>query len=266
MFFDGNTSFEHYDSDTECTDVEEIHPISTTARSVSFKHLKRDETPAAEILTSNVTASSIRTVFRPELDRPKARNHNTGFNRIKHIKDGELTLKAEVNEGSEDIETSSVSEAPTSSSALNVAVARRECAGSVKSLKVEKRPIRKRTSHNRMLGPSMTKNAIDYRQRKEVQEPYREHLATLLDADIVEQVEEEGWITPDGRLYKASVRMLERVKHERGFRTILLADVKIDTGVVPSTELETMRRRLTEAEGTIRHFRSTLKAILDASG
>lgn len=64
----------------------------------------------------------------------------------------------------------------------------------------------------------MTPNAVDYRERKVVQEQYREHLATLLDADIVEQVEEEGGITPLGRLYKASVRMLERVKEERDSR------------------------------------------------
>lgn len=262
MFFDGNTSLENYDSDTECTDVEEIHPIPMTAQNFDLKQPKREEALAMDVTTSDVTASSIRTVFRPELDTAKARNHNTGFNRIKHVKNEEPTLKSEASEGSENIETSPVSEVPTSSLAQNIAVARSERGGSVRSLKVEKRPTRKRTPHNRTLGPSMTRNAIDYRQRKKVQEQYREHLATLIDADIVEQVEEEGWITPDGRLYKASVRMLERVKNERELRTIYAADVKIETAVIPTPELEMTRRRLAEAEGTIRHFKSSLGALL----
>ena len=37
----------------------------------------------------------------------------------------------------------------------------------------------------------------------------------MLDQDIVEQVEAEGWITPAGRLYKAGIRMMERVQKER---------------------------------------------------
>ncbi len=64
-------------------------------------------------------------------------------------------------------------------------------------------------------GYSQTPNAVDYRARIAYQKELEGQLRELIDQDIVEQVEAEGWITPVGRLLKAGVRMLERTRQER---------------------------------------------------
>lgn len=73
----------------------------------------------------------------------------------------------------------------------------------------------KYTPHDRSLGPSMTPQAVDYRERKVIQKEYEERLMELIDSDIRNQVDGEGGITPLGRLFKAGVRMMERVQNER---------------------------------------------------
>lgn len=64
-------------------------------------------------------------------------------------------------------------------------------------------------------GYSQTPNAIDYRARKAYQKELEEQFRKSLDQDIVRQVEAEGWITPEGRLYKAGLRQMQRVTQER---------------------------------------------------
>lgn len=72
-----------------------------------------------------------------------------------------------------------------------------------------------RVPHDRSKGLSMTPSAVDYRERKVIQQQYQDRLATLIDGDIVTQVEEEGGITPLGRILKGAVRMVERCQRER---------------------------------------------------
>lgn len=72
-----------------------------------------------------------------------------------------------------------------------------------------------RTPYDRSQGPSMTPNAVDYRERKVIQQEYQDQLTARLDAAVVQQVESEGGITPLGRLFKAAVRTIELMQAEK---------------------------------------------------
>lgn len=99
-------------------------------------------------------------------------------------------------------------------------VTRRTGRGCVSPDRVKKeRKVYQRVPHDRSKGLSMSRNAVDYRLRKNVQSQYRNQLVVLIDGDIVNEVENEGGITPLGRLFKAAVRMLERVQGERAQNT-----------------------------------------------
>lgn len=153
-----------------------------------------------------------------------------------------------------------------------------------------------RIPHDRTKGLSMTRQAVDYRERKEVQRQYQARLTKLLDADIksqveaegkvtksaekdyraglghlldsdiVEQVEAEGGITPDGRLFKAAVRMMERVIDERADR--FMDQTKVETvAVSPKTlsvadETLELRERAVRAEEKLVAFKRALQDIV----
>ena len=51
--------------------------------------------------------------------------------------------------------------------------------------------------------------------RKTKEREFEQRLKAMIDQDIVSQVEAEGWLTPNGRLFKAGIRMMERVQQER---------------------------------------------------
>lgn len=72
-----------------------------------------------------------------------------------------------------------------------------------------------RIPHDHSKGLSMTASAIDYRERKAIQKEYFLKMIAMIDDDIIKQVEDEGGITPEGRRYKAVVRMLERLQLDR---------------------------------------------------
>ncbi|KIW88403.1 uncharacterized protein Z519_10972 [Cladophialophora bantiana CBS 173.52] len=59
---------------------------------------------------------------------------------------------------------------------------------------------------------SMSKTAVDFRNRKEVEGYYKKKVSAMIDHDVLERVEAEGGITPAGRMYKAIYRTMERRK------------------------------------------------------
>lgn len=73
---------------------------------------------------------------------------------------------------------------------------------------------RKRIPHDRSKGLSQTRNAIDYRKRHAIAAHHRARVIELMDKDIIDRVDREGGITPEGRFYKAMLMMLERL-HSR---------------------------------------------------
>lgn len=267
MFYDEDTKLGDYDSETDVTDMEDIYPTSKQAQNVEIMQANMSGTPAAEIPRRNVSDWGPRTAFRPVLDVPKARSHSTRFNRIRHIKVEEIALKIESKDGSEDVQASSVSEMPTSSSAVHTTTLRPKRESSVKSFKVEQATAKKKKrTHEHTLGPSMSDTAVDFRQRRVIETEYKQHLATLLDDNVVQEVEEEGGITPLGRLFKAAVRMLERVHVERKVRTSVTPDVKAEGNDTPIADLETMCRRAIKAEEETRRLKSALRDLLESSG
>jgi len=63
---------------------------------------------------------------------------------------------------------------------------------------------------------SMSKTAVDFRKRKQAEADLCEKVCVLIDDDILEAVEEEGGITPPGRMYKAVLRMMQRMGYGEG--------------------------------------------------
>jgi len=123
-----------------------------------------------------------------------------------------------------------------------------------------------RIPHDRSKGLSMTPSAVDYRERKIVQAQYQSRLAELLDADIVSQVEIEGGITPLGRLFKAGVRMMERVIEERSDR-VKEETKHEDDAASPKSKLvvdesELLRERATHAEEKLAAFKQAMRNIM----
>lgn len=163
--------------------------------------------------------------FTPSLNMTKARSHNTGFNpiRLNSVQPISHKYKSSTNSRLRDlIDDASIK----GESALSVAVSTSEDNNAElkrsRSMSLGNIPdhtgvpgFKKRRVHDRSTGPSMTPSAIDYRERKKTAAEFQERFAELLDNDIIQQVEEEGWLTPIGRLFKAGVRQLERVAQER---------------------------------------------------
>ena len=86
-----------------------------------------------------------------------------------------------------------------------------------------------------------TANAVDYRARIAYQKELEQQLREMIDQDIVQQVEAEGWITPAGRLFKAGVRMMERGKQER--QAVAMMDER-----VKRLDVERQSRRIVALE------------------
>jgi len=124
----------------------------------------------------------------------------------------------------------------------------------------------KRIPHDRSKGLSMTASAVDYRERKSVQAQYQAQLAELLDPDIVSQVETEGGITPLGRLFKAGVRMMERVMDERVGRAKNEPKHEVDAisprskPVIDATG--NLEERVKQAEEKLATFKQALRAVM----
>jgi len=112
----------------------------------------------------------------------------------------------------------------------------------------------------------MTASAVDYRERKSVQAQYQAQLAELLDPDIVSQVETEGGITPLGRLFKAGVRMMERVMDERVGRAKNEPKHEVDAisprskPVIDATG--NLEERVKQAEEKLATFKQALRAVM----
>ncbi|KIX07990.1 uncharacterized protein Z518_02644 [Rhinocladiella mackenziei CBS 650.93] len=90
---------------------------------------------------------------------------------------------------------------------------------------------------------SMSKNAVDHRKRKNIEENYRKKVCTLIDADILERVREEGGITPAGRMYKAAYTMLTRLRGQKNAGATSLR-----------AENEALRAKIAEAAELLRSF------------
>lgn len=124
----------------------------------------------------------------------------------------------------------------------------------------------KKIPHDRSKGLSMTASAVDYRERKIVQAQYQAQLAELLDPDIVSQVETEGGITPLGRLFKAGVRMMERVMDERVGRAKNEPKHEVDAisprskPVIDATG--NLEERAKQAEEKLATFKQALRDIM----
>jgi predicted TIM-barrel fold metal-dependent hydrolase len=103
-------------------------------------------------------------------------------------------------------------------------------------------------------------NAIDYRSRIAYQKELEETLRGLLDQDIVEQVEAEGRITRIGRLFKAGVRMMERVQEERATKQPSLNE-RIDQLGVERLELQV--EVLAEENAKLRGVLEAMRELLD---
>ncbi|EXJ61669.1 hypothetical protein A1O7_02098 [Cladophialophora yegresii CBS 114405] len=74
--------------------------------------------------------------------------------------------------------------------------------------------------YNRLAGPtnaspkalSMYENAVDARERLKIAKSYKEKICAIIDTDILQRVDSEGGITPDGRFYKAILMMMDRME------------------------------------------------------
>ena len=69
--------------------------------------------------------------------------------------------------------------------------------------------------HDRSKGLSMTPSAVDYWERNRAAAAYLERIPQLVDDDIITEVDNEGWNTPIGRAFKATVRQIERCNATR---------------------------------------------------
>jgi len=125
----------------------------------------------------------------------------------------------------------------------------------------------RRIPHDHSKGPSITKQAVDYRERKTIQAEYQKRLAELIDEDIVRQVENEGGITPLGRLLKASVRMLELGKETHSSHEPLRASFEaIDVNFQALLdENSRLRKEAAQAKKDIDDFKEKLKHLLEQS-
>lgn len=233
-------------AETEATELEDINPLPTPQRqSTPGDTIQRPVVSLASILgTSN---SEHDTSFRPKGDIPRVRPATSRFRKISNIKAEDVT------EGIKTEETVSIAESVPQFRG-------RKRTSSFDDSRIEEKPsARRRVPHDFSLGPSMTTGAVDYRQRKAVNKEYQAHFASLLDSDIVEQVDAEGGITPQGRLFKAGVRMLERVREERNYRR-LLASREASVGEVE------LAARAEKAEVTIKECKANLEALLKRLG
>lgn len=102
---------------------------------------------------------------------------------------------------------------------------------------------------------SSSKGAVDSRKRRDEEGHYRERFEQLLDPDILARVNQEGGINPNGRLLKAGVFMLERVKKERSDQRLLRFDNPI------ASEFDFVQRE-NKAEQQMKEVKSELERLL----
>lgn len=195
-------------SDPEGDDWQNIMPSSTLERTSLSMSSDTSQSLSNEFTTSLIKQEDGEG-FRPALDVPRNRNSKDA----RYHKIAEIKVEGSVSDEE--------SEAQVLGAGSDNGTLRQKRAGSATSFDLERElPVRKRAAHKRSEGPSMSKGAVDYRERKSVEADYQARFAELLDHDIVQQVDQEGGITPQGRLFKAGVRMLERVERERELRTL----------------------------------------------
>lgn len=129
-----------------------------------------------------------------------------------------------------------------------------------------KKATDKNTNRKRRGTVPLSKGAKDSRQRRAIEEQYQKRLEELLDEDIRQQVEQEGGITPIGRLFKAGVRMMERVSEERKNRNVASEQEDKDEDEDEDkersdAELESMRQRALRAEQKVQDFTAALQIL-----
>lgn len=121
--------------------------------------------------------------------------------------------------------------------------------------------------HDRSQGPSMTPQAVDYRERKIIQQEYQDRLMDLIDRDIRDQVDGEGGITPLGRLFKAGVRMMERVQIERAGGSSdsyeMVEDVHQERqGYQDQEQVQMLKARAVTAEAELLELKNKLRGLI----
>ncbi len=62
---------------------------------------------------------------------------------------------------------------------------------------------------------------MDYRGRKQVERDYKDKVCAFIDQDILDRVDSEGGITPEGRVYKAVYEMMEREQRQGGQQQVV---------------------------------------------
>lgn len=176
--------------------------------------------------------------FTPSLNTVKARTHNTGFNPIRLDSVQPISHKYKSTTNSRLCTLLSqvpIKGEPAASDHSNHSNTELKRTRSMSLTNIpdhaEVAEVKKRRVHDHSKGPSMTPSAIDYRERKKIAAEYQVRFAELLDDDIVQGVEAEGWLTPIGRLFKAGVRQLERQIEERRTKSQAM------TSHAPNTQL-----------------------------
>lgn len=83
----------------------------------------------------------------------------------------------------------------------------------------------------------------------------------MVDQDIVQQVEAEGWITPIGRLFKAGVRMMERVQKEREDGGMAIESVRVVHVEGQRQDVEALQKENDELNAVVRKLREDLNQL-----
>lgn len=291
---------DYSESETDETDIEDILPQWTQTQ-----HRNPTRVPVLSqtpVHNETVTPSTTQQPFRLEGDIPKKRMHNRGFHPIRPMKRKEpdtdsdeskknpSALRSGSPSGSED-QRPSTSRRKRACAAcrkkkhtchhkktvLGLSQSRRAAPRSAsdplpsshkgaRTFKVEKNDAKPRNGSKEY---SMSKTAVDFRERKKLQAEYQEELAELLDDDVVQQVEMEGGITPLGRLFKAAVQMLQRVKEIRALNaqeneTATYQPTASDDRKVPIAKLKQMQRNAREAQQKIENLNQAIRDLVEA--
>ncbi|KAK5089495.1 hypothetical protein LTR24_006137 [Lithohypha guttulata] len=274
--------------------LEDIDPLPSPLRAPRLPRSNTLEVePVAQSDTSSLTFKEEATPFVPPLEVPRSRVNNTRFNPIRpnigadDAESGDEAddkrIKSVVSSSYKNTRpcatcrkmkrrcshadriTRPAPSAPRSSAVSDPSKDSQDGLKSAGRIKKDGTPY-ERIPHDRSKGLSMTPSAVDYRERKIVQAQYQSRLAELLDADIVSQIEIEGGITPLGRLFKAGVRMMERVIEERSDR-VKEETKHEDDAASPKSKLvinesELLRERATHAEEKLAAFKQAMRNIM----
>lgn len=89
---------------------------------------------------------------------------------------------------------------------------------------------------------------MDYRERKKIERGYKDKVCAYIDQDILERIDSEGGITPEGRMYKAFYEMMERMQRQGEQEQVVTPPDSSSDDAEELTRLreenQTLRRRL----------------------